>query len=135
MRRFATFVLLGPLLAWLTMFMLLLPKFVNDPDSDAFAFMLTAIVITVVICFIPSAILAGIDHLMAERGTSRAARAILCAVLGYAAAVLAFYMATEKLGVRNWFVDNVFVAGLFGVIPGAVCSWLSGKRGELTQAN
>ena len=61
-------------------------------------------------------------------GEGRAA----CAVLGYPAAALGYWMAIGLAGLRSLFADDVLVAGLFGVIPAAVCSWLAsgGNKGR-----
>ncbi len=39
-----------------------------------------------------------------------------------APAVLVYWM-----GLSSSFADEVFIAGLFGMIPAAVCSWLAGR--------
>ena len=133
MRRIATFVLLGPFLVWLTTFILLLPAFLKRPDSGTLMFPLTAIIIPVVIGFVPALVLAGLDWLMARQGLSRVARAAGCAVLGYPVALLGFWMALELVGLRSSFADEMLISGLFGTIPAAVCSWVAGKGTKLNR--
>ena len=81
-----------------------------------------ALVFAAVVGFFPAFVLAAIDHLMAGQGLSRVTRAQVCAVLGYPAAALVYWM-----GLSSSFADEVFIAGLFGMIPAAVCSWLAGR--------
>jgi hypothetical protein len=130
LRHVATFILLGPLLVWLTIVILLLPDVMRRPHSGAVEFFGFAIVIVAVLGFVPAVLLACADHLMANRGLPRAARAAACAALGYPAAGLAFYVAVNSVGLRSSFADDVFIARLFGIIPAAVCSWLAGRHAK-----
>jgi hypothetical protein len=128
MRRFATFVLLGPLLVWLMFFILQVPQLIRVPSADPLPVFAIAIPVAVIVCFVPALILAGADHLMAQKGFSRMIRAAICAVLGYPLAVLGFYVAIEAAHVRSLFIDGLFTAGLFGIVPAAVCAWVSEKK-------
>ena len=89
-RRFATFILLGPFLVWLTFIILQLPHMIRVPDTAPLPFFGMALV--------------------------------FAAVVGYPAAALAYW-----IGLISSFADDVFTAGLFGMIPAAVCSWLAGR--------
>jgi hypothetical protein len=66
------------------------------------------------------------DYAMARNGLSRAVRAATCAVLGYPATGLGYWMAIGQAGLRDSILGDVFTAGLFGIIPAAVCSWIAG---------
>ena len=98
MKRLVIFTLLGPFLAWLTVFGLLLPELIRRPDMGALTFLLMAILIVLAVGALPSLALAAVDHLMEEWGWSRAERVVACAALGYPAAVLACVAALERVG-------------------------------------
>jgi hypothetical protein len=124
------FVLLGPLLVWLTLFLSMVPQLIRVPSTDPIPVFVIAIPVSIIVCFVPALILAGVDHLMAQKGLSRMTRAAICTVLGYPVAVLGFYLAIEAAHVRSMFIDDLLVAGLFGIIPAAVCAWLSEPKIE-----
>jgi hypothetical protein len=125
-RRFATFILLGPFLVWLTFIILQLPDLIRKPDAP-WGFFGMVLVIVMMIGFVPAFLVACADYAMARKRLSRAVRAAACAVLGYPAAVLGFWIATGQVGLRDSILGDVFSAGLFGVIPAAVCSWVAGR--------
>ena len=60
---------------------------------------------------VPALALAGIDHLMAQQGLSRAVRTGVCATLGYPAATLGFWWAINSAGLYSSFADWVFDRG------------------------
>jgi hypothetical protein len=125
LKRFATFMLLGPLLAWLSSAILLLPGPIR-PDSAELAFYVVVLVVIVAFGFIPGAVLAGVDQVMVKLGWPRVWRAAACAVLAYPLAALAIWIALNQLGLHSYRTE-VPVNALFGVIPAAVCSWLAGR--------
>jgi hypothetical protein len=124
-KRFATFMLLGPLLAWLSTAILLFPGPIR-PDGAELAFYVVVLVFIVVFGLIPGAVLAGVDQVMVTLGWSRVWRAVACAVLAYPLAALAIWTALNQLGLHSY-PTEVPVNALFGVIPAAVCSWLAGR--------
>jgi hypothetical protein len=124
-KRYATFMLLGPLLAWLSTAILLLPGPIH-PDSAELAFYVVVLLFIVVFGLIPAAVLAGVDQVMVKLGWSREWRAAACAVLAYPLAALAIWTALNQLGLHSY-PTEVPVNALFGVIPAAVCSWLAGR--------
>lgn len=126
-RRFPIFVLLGPFLVWLTFLLLLVPDLLRKPNGGALAFFGIALLVVAVVGFIPAIVLAWSDHLMAHFGLSRVLRAAICAVLAYPVATLAWWIALGEAGLRSSFADDLYVAGLYGMIPAAVCSWLAGR--------
>jgi hypothetical protein len=123
--RFATFMLLGPLLAWLSTSVLLLPGPI-PPDGAELAFYVVVLLFVVVFGLTPGAVLAGADQVMVKLGWSRVWRAVACAVLAYPLAALAIWTALRSIGLHSY-ANEVPVNALFGVIPAAVCSWLSGR--------
>lgn len=124
-KRFATFMLLGPLLAWLSTFILLLPGPIR-PDSAEMAFYVVVLMFIVAFGLIPGAVLAGVDQVMVKLGWSRVWRAVACAVLAYPLAALTIWIAFNQRGLQSS-TDEVPVNALFGVIPAAVCSSLAGR--------
>ena len=78
-RRFAIFMLLGPLLVWLSAFMLHVPRLIRIPDANALTAMLIFIVFFIAFGLIPGAVLAarGLAHGALEalaRGARRGLR-------------------------------------------------------------
>jgi len=125
LKRFATFMLLGPLLAWLSTSILLLPGPIH-PDGAEMAFYVVVLLFIAVFGLIPGAVLAGVDQVMVKLGWPRVWRAAACAVLAYPLAALAIWAALRSIGLHSY-TNEVPVNALFGVIPGAVCSWLAGR--------
>jgi hypothetical protein len=126
-KRLAIFVLLGPLLVWLTVLLhLFLPDLLRRPDGATVFFFGVVLVVVAVVGFVPALVLAGVDHLMVERGLSGAMRAAACAVLAYPLTILGFWIVLGKLGLLSGLATELPVAGLYGMIPAAVCSWLAG---------
>ena len=132
-RRVATFVLLGPFLVWLTIFIQHLPRLVRLPDKGALSFFMVAIIIVVVIGLIPALLLAGADELMARRRLAPGWRAAVCAVLAYPAAMITVTIALRETGLWSSFANEIYFAGLFAVIPAAVCSWFAGRGTEVSE--
>jgi hypothetical protein len=74
LKRFATFMLLGPLLAWLSTAILLLPGPIH-PDGAELAFYVVVLMFIVAFGLIPGAVLAGVDQVMVKLGWPRVLRA------------------------------------------------------------
>jgi hypothetical protein len=125
-KRFAIFMLLGPLLVWLSAFMLHVPRLIRMPDANALTAMFFFIVFFIAFGLIPGAVLAGADWLMERWKLSRVVRVAACAVLAYPVTLAALWYFLRDLGVRP-FTTDLPVTALFGMIPAAVCSWLAGK--------
>jgi hypothetical protein len=126
-RRFASFVLLGPFLVWLIALITQLPHLIRRPSLEPLPFFGLVLGILIVIGFVPAFALACADQVMAGQGLSRRSRAAACAVLAYPVTILGAWIALGTGGLRDIFGDGVLIAGLFGVIPAAVCSWLAGR--------
>ncbi len=124
-RRFVIFILLGPLLVWFTWFLLHTPMLMRSPGG--MVFLLLVIILVLAGGFLPAIVLAWIDHGLATCGVPLRVRAGLCAALGYVAAVVTFWISLRDIGFEILLVNSVFVAGLYGIVPAGVCSWLAGR--------
>jgi len=125
-KRFAIFMLLGPLLVWLSAFMLHVPRLIRMPDANALTAMFFFIVFFIAFGLIQGAVLAGADWLMERWKLSRVVRVAACAVLAYPVTLAALWYFLRDLGVRP-FTTDLPVTALIGMIPAAVCSWLAGR--------
>jgi len=135
MRRFATFMVLGPLLVWLIAFSLHIPRLIRIPDAGALTFMLLVIVIFVALGLIPGLLLALADELMERWKLSRVLRAAACAVLAHPMTAAAVWIFLKDSGLRSDLTSELPIAGLFGMIPAAVCSWVAGRHRGGADAN
>jgi hypothetical protein len=134
-RRFAIFVLLGPFLAWLTAFVFQLPALIRNPSFDPLPFYGLVLGIVMIIGFVPAFALACADQVMARKALPLLSRAVACALLAYPVTLLGAWIGLGTGGLRDVFGKGVFMAGLFGMIPAAVCSWLAGRpRSAQSQA-
>ena len=127
MRRFATFILLGPFLAWLTFMILLVPDLIRRPDPPMAAFGIALLGVAAV-GFLPAIGLAWADQQMAHFRLSRVVRAVACAVLAYPAAVLALWIVLGQPGASSSDTAELPVAGLYAMIPAAVCPGCRTRR-------
>jgi hypothetical protein len=132
-RRFASFVLLGPLLVWLALLMTQVPDLIRNPSLDPLPFYGLVAAILMMVGFGPAFALACADHVMARQRLSRVTRAAACAVLAYPATQLGAWMVLGPGSLRDLLGDHIFLAGLFGVIPAALCSWIA-ARGDRAAA-
>lgn len=135
MRRFATFMVLGPLLVWLTAFMLQIPDLIRRPDAGAMKFFFAVIVIFMGLGLIPGLLLALADGLMERWRLSRVVRVAVCAALAYPMTAVAVWLFLKDSGLRSNLTAELPIAGLFGLIPAAVCSWLAGRHRGGADAN
>lgn len=128
-KRYPVFVTLGPLLVWLTVVLhLFLPDVLRTPDGATVFFLFMMLVAVAAVGFIPALALAAADHVMAARfGLSRMLRAAICAALAYPLTTFGFWVVFAQLGLLKVFADEIAVAGLYGIVPAAVCSWVAGR--------
>jgi hypothetical protein len=117
-----------PFLVWLTFVMLHVPVLIQRPDRGVVGFFFMVLFFAVILGFVPALALAFADEFVARRGLPRVPRAAVSAVLAYPLATLAWWLAIRNAGMRS-LADNLTLAGLFAMIPAAVCSWLAGRVG------
>lgn len=127
-RRFAVFVLLGPFLVWLIALGTQLPLLIRRPSLEPLPFFGMVLGILMMIGFVPSFALACADQAMAGKGLRRLTRAAVCAVLAYPVAMLGAWITLGPGGLRDILGGQIWIAGLFGVIPAAICSWLASRN-------
>jgi hypothetical protein len=77
-----------------------------------------------VLGFVPSLCVAGIDYVL--RNTSAVTRMVICGAVAY-------------VGIAPWLAygesqGDMFFAGLAGLIPAVICSWLSAKPAQSATA-
>lgn len=125
MKRFLIFALLGPPLGFITFFwglLGLMDAALGEPSNiDP-----NQIVLLPLAYFLgigPALVAAAFDHAMAKRGLRW--RVLWTALFSYAVGFLPIFTAIVAGFVHGPFV---LVFGLVGAVPGAICSWLSGKR-------
>jgi len=121
MRRVLIFVLLGPVLLWLAFGLL-----VFKPGDLAYYGQM--VIVFYVAGAIPMLALAGVDELLTRRQAHRIVKAVACAVIGCAFAAGVFYLLARDFRAHWEFFEDIALLGLFGGIPAAVCSWLSGNN-------
>jgi hypothetical protein len=135
-RRFATFMVLGPFLVWLTAFILHIPRLIRIPDAGALAFLFLVVGIFMALGLIPGLLLAFADGLMERWKLSRVVRAAASAVLACPVTAAAVWIFLKDSGLLSNVATEVATAGLFGMIPAAVCSWVAGRhRGGVMSAS
>ena len=66
---------------------------------------------------------------------ARVVRAAACAVLAYPVTAAAVWIFLKDSGLLKSVTTELAIAGLFGMIPAAACSWLAGRHGGGADAN
>ena len=118
MKRLLTFALLGPALGSLMIGCVIRESWTHVWYIDLIGLLLGGVVMfpfMLVLGVVPSLCVAGIDHLL--RNNNVATRMVICGAVAY-------------VGIALWFAcgesqDGMFFAGLAGLIPAVICSWLS----------
>lgn len=130
MRRLSFFVLLGPALAALTFMVLMFRELAKESPWGLLESVVSIFLVFYLLGVVPMLALAGADELMARKSAGRLVRAVVCAAIAYGIAVVVFYFFTQFFGAQREFDRYVIAVGFFGLIPAAVCAWLSGGPKE-----
>jgi hypothetical protein len=128
MRRVSYFVLLGPLLAWLTLAALLLPEAIGKPFSLDASTVVVSVLASYFVSVGPLLVLAGVEKLLARRALHRIVRIGACAIAGYGIALAIVLYWAPAFGGRRGFAEYTLWFGLLGAVSAAVCSLLSGDK-------
>ena len=128
MKRLTNFVLIGPLLIWLTFLALLSPMIAVKGFAGIGEFLLVALLVCYVPGIIPLLVLAGLDELMSHYRINVWLRVLVCSALGFAIAYALFRYALQASGAQRDFEHYGLWLGLLGGIPAAACSWLSSRN-------
>jgi hypothetical protein len=128
MKRATNFVLIGPLLIWLTFLALLSPKIAVRGFTGAEEFFLIALLVCYAPGIIPLLAVAGVDELMARYLVNVWLRTLVCAGIGFAVAYALFWYGSEAVGAQRDFAQYGMWTGLLGGVPAAICSWLSSRN-------
>ena len=121
MRRLLIFVLLGPVLLWLGFGLLVL-----KPGDLAYYGQM--VIVFYIAGTMPMLALAGIDELLTRYQVHRIVKSVVCAMIGCAFAAGVFYLLAREFRAQWEFLEDIALLGLFGGIPAAMCSWLSGEN-------
>ncbi|MBN9049977.1 MAG: DUF5413 family protein [Rhizobiales bacterium] len=124
MRRFLIFALLGPALGFVTAFWILLQAF-NGLLGAPSTFDLHQVVLLPVAYMLgigPALVTGLFDHVLARRGVRL--RILWTTLFAYASAYLILLNAWGAGTVHG---PALFLFGLIGAVPGAICAWLSGR--------
>ena len=125
MKRFLIFALLGPPLGFITLFwglLGLLDAALGEPSNIDFH-QIVLLPMAYVLGIVPALVAAAFDETLARRGVRY--RVLWTALFSYVVGFLPIFAAIVAGYVHGPFV---LVFGLVGAVPGAICSWLSGKR-------
>jgi len=128
MKRLTNFVLIGPLLIWLTFLALLSPMIAVKGFAGIGEFLLVALLVCYVPGIIPLLVLAGLDELMSHYRVNVWLRVLVSGALGFAVAYALFRYALQASGAQRDFEHYGLWLGLLGGIPAAACSWLSSRN-------
>ena len=136
LNRVLSFGLLGPFagavtciaMLWINSSLLMgHPWSASHSASGPVRFILFTIFMSYVVGIIPAGLVGWLDSTMT--GRPLAIRLLAVALAGYAAAFFAFLIPLALLNAFKLFLEIPCVAGMIGVVPAVVCSWLSsGKR-------
>lgn len=125
MKRFLIFALLGPPLGFITFFwgLLGLMDAALGEQSNIDFHQIVLLPLAYALGIVPALIAAAFDHAIVKRGLRW--RVLWTALFAYLAGFLPIFAAIVAGYVHGPFV---LAFGLVGAVPGAICSWLSGKR-------
>jgi hypothetical protein len=118
MKRLLTFALLGPALGGLVIGCVIRESWTHVWYLDLIGLLIGGVVMfpfMLVLGVVPSLCVAGIDHVL--RNTNVVTRMVICGAVAYVGTALWFAYGESR--------DGVFFAGLAGLIPAVICSWLS----------
>lgn len=125
MRRFVVFAVLFPLLAFIVAFwgMLQILNWALGEKSTADYHQLVLLPLAYVLVLLPAMLTAVVDDVLARRNTRF--RILWTALAGY---VFIFTPLLAALLTGSIHGPYLFLFGLIGAVPGAVCSWLAGRK-------
>ena len=126
MKRIPLFVLVGPLVAWLTAFGLL-TRTVEGPIFEEARYWLASFLACYAFSIPPLLVTAWIDRRV-PRG-----RPLVCGLAGFAIAFVLYYIFMHEGGREEdirIFHRHWFSVGLVWGLPAAVCSWLAGMMNQ-----
>jgi len=118
MKRFFIFLLLGPLLGYLAGFIA-----VTLPENSFLILLIITLPLLPYVYLVgvgPALIVSMLDASLERRAFRW--RIAACAIAGYAGSYAVFLFGPWMRGV------DIILWGISGLVAGAVCSWLSGKR-------
>jgi hypothetical protein len=122
MRRFVIFATLGPLLGFVTVMALVQALNVAIDGSMTLQFGQTVLLpAAYVLGIVPALITASVDNALSKARY----RVLWTSMFAYFAGFMPVLTALLMGFLSSWYV---LLVGLVGLVPGAVCSWLSGEK-------